>query len=247
MKIGIYSIPDVDPQKAVDFAKTIYDFPNHKITKDGFSSKTGISMTGGWFGMIILGMRTYGLVEENDDVLTTTDLMPKLLYPKPGTTELQDARNKVFNSVPLWKKLFSDQLKKTDIAKDDFWVYLSELDGIKGLDREKVKKKAPLVQKGYMQALSYLAGVTEPISPTTPKPEKTKFEKTKPESRAIGNGRSERHTPTETEGKELIKLQKGGLYIEILQDEKALENIEYAKDLLEFMGNKIRKSKQSNN
>lgn len=247
MKIGIYSLPDLDPQRAVDFAKTIYDFPSHRITKEGFSSKTGISTKGGWFGMIILGMRTYCLVEEKDDVLTTTDLMPKLLFPKPGTTELQDARNKVFNSVPLWKKLFSDKLKKTDIEKDDFWVYLSDLDGIKGLDRDKVKKKAPLVQKGYILALSYLEGVTEPISPRTPKPERTKLEKTKPESRAIGNGRSEHHMATETEGKELIKVQKGGLYVEILQDEKALDNIEYAKDLLEFMGNKIRKSKQSNN
>lgn len=41
--------------------------------------------------------------------------------------------------------------------------------------------------------------------------------------------------------KELLKIQKGGLYIEILQDEKAIENIEYAKDLLDFMGNRLRK------
>ena len=110
-----------------------------------------------------------------------------------------------------------------------------------------MKNKAPLVRKGYIQALSYLEGVTEPISPRTPKPEKTKLEKMKPESRVIGNGRGERYTPVETEGKELIKVQKGGLYIEILQDEKALENIEYAKDLLDFMGKKIRSKNTSSN
>lgn len=194
-------------------------------------------MKGGWFGMIILGLRTYGLVEESGDTLTATELIAKLLYPKPGTTELQDAKSKVFKSVPLWKKLYSDGIKKTDTEKEDFWVYLSDLDGIKGLDREKVKKKAPLVQKGYISALNYIEGVREPISPATPKLD----EKPKIEPKAIGSGRGEPITQPDTEGKEQVKIQKGGLYIEILQDDKALENIDYARDLLEFMGNKLRK------
>lgn len=236
MKIGIYSVPDVEPAKAIEFAKEIYEFPNHKMTKEGFANKTGISKKGGWFGMIMLALRTYGLIDEKDDTLTATELMAKLLYPKPGTIELQEAKSKVFNSIPLWKKLYSDSIKKTDTEKEDFWVYLSELDGIKGLDREKVKKKASLVQKGYISALSYIEGAKEPISPAGPK-----IEKVKPQSKAIGLDRSERTTTTEPEGKEQLKIQKGGLYIEILQDDKALENIEYAKDLLEFMGNKLRK------
>jgi len=235
MKIGIYSIPDLEPEKAVDYAKIVYDFPNHKMTKQAFSDKTGISMKGGWFGAVLLALRTYGLIDESDDTLTATELMAKLLYPKPGTTELQEAKAKVFNSISLWQKLFRDGIKKTDTEKEDFWVYLSDLDGIKGLDREKVKKKAPLVQKSYISALSYIEGVREPISPATPK-----FER-KIEPKAIGSGRGEPITQAETEGKEQVKIQKGGLYIEILQDDKALENIEYAKDLLEFMGNKLRK------
>ena len=244
MKIGVYSIPDLDPLRAVEYARAIYEFPNHKMTKEAFSNKTGISMKGGWFGMVLLGMRTYGLVDEKEDLLFTTELMAKLLYPKPGTTELQDARNKVFDSVPLWKKLYSDGLKKTEIEKDDFWVYLSDLDGIRGLDREKVKNKAPLVQKGYILALAYKENTNEPISPLTPKPDKPKLEKVRAEAKATGAGRGEHtleHADIEREGREQVKIQKGGLYIEITQDGKTLENIEYAKDLLEFMGNKLRK------
>ncbi len=244
MKIGIYSVPDIEPQRALTFAKDIYDFPNHKMTKDAFSNKTGVSMKGGWFGMIIRGMRTYGLVEEKGDVLSTTELMAKLLYPKPGTTELQDARTKVFNSVPLWKKLYSDGLRKTEVEKGDFWVYLSDLDGIRGLDREKVKNKASLVRKGYILALYYLEGAEEPISPKTPKPP-TKLIRIKSDARVIGAGRSDSSNETEPKGEnrvtEQLKIQKGGLYLEILQDDKQIENMEYAKDLLDFMIRKSRK------
>lgn len=239
MKIGIYSVPDVDPAKAVEYAKTIYEFPNHKISKNGFSDKNKISMKGGWFGQVILALRTFGLIEEKDDELETTELTAKLLYPKPRTTELQDAKMKVFKSVPLWEKLRSDGIKKTDTEKEDFWVYLSELEGIKGLDREKVKKKASLVQKRYISALSYIQDVGEPISPITPKMESPKI---KP--KAIGFGRRGTTTQVGAE-KEPIKIQKGSLYIEIIQDEKALENIDYARDLLDFMGNRLRKKAEA--
>lgn len=235
MKIGIYSVPDVDPERAVGFAETVYEFPNHKISRTGFSEKNKISIKGGWFGQIVLSMRSYGLIEENNDELQTTELTARLLYPKPGTTELQDAKMKVFKSVTLWEKLRSDGIKKTDTEKEDFWVYLSELEGIKGLDREKVKKRASIVQKHYISALSYIQDAREPISPIS-----SKMESPKIKPKTIGFDR--RGTTTQVEvGKEPIKIQKGSLYIEIIQDEKALENIDYAKDLLDFMGNRLRK------
>ncbi len=234
MKIGIYSIPDLEPERAIKYAKTIYEFPNHKMSKKAFSDKSDINIRGGWFGQVTRAMKDYGLVEEIMDDLQTTELTIRLLYPKTGTTELRDAKAKVFNSVPLWTKLFSDGIRKADTAKEDFWVYLSDLEGIKGVDREKVKKQAPLVQKGYILALSYVQDVSEPISPNTPRTSVPKIE-----SKAIGIGGREHITQTEM-GKEQLKIQKGGLYIEILQDEKALENIEYAKDLLDFMGKKLK-------
>lgn len=234
MKIGIYTLPDLEPEKAIEFAKMVYEFPAHKISKAGFAEKSKINMKGGWFGQVIRAMRDFGLVDETNDDLQTTDLMARLLVPKPGTTELQEAKEKVFNSVPLWKKLFSDGIKKTAAAKADFWVYLNDLEGIKGLDREQVKNKAPLLQKSYISALSYIETVKEPISPTTSKPLASKQE-----SKAIGFGGREHITQTEV-GKEQLKIQKGSLYIEIVDDEKALENIEYAKDLLAFMESKLR-------
>jgi hypothetical protein len=236
MKIGIYAIPDLEIEKAIGFAKMVYDFPAHKISKTGFAEKSKIKMRGGWFGQVVRAIRDFGLVDEVGNDLQTTELMERLFYPKPGTTELQEAKEKVFNSVPLWKKLFSDGIKKTDTAKADFWVYLSDLEGIKGLDREQVKNRAPLVQKSYISALSYIEAVKEPISPTTSRPAGSKQE-----PKAIDFGGREHVTQSEV-GKEQLKIQKGGLYIEIVQDEKALENIEYAKDLLDFMGTKLRKT-----
>ena len=41
---------------------------------------------------------------------------------------------------------------------------------------------------------------------------------------------------------EYLKIQKGGVYIEVLMDEKALENIAYIKDLLDFLIKVIKKS-----
>lgn len=55
-------------------------------------------------------------------------------------------------------------------------------------------------------------------------------------------GRRDRTIPTEI-GKEPLTIQTGGLYVEISTDQNTLENIENAKDLLAFWGNKIR-SKQ---
>lgn len=48
------------------------------------------------------------------------------------------------------------------------------------------------------------------------------------------------------EGKEQLKIQQGGLYIEILQDDKALDNIEYAKDLLSCVEKRLRSKMQQN-
>lgn len=190
---------------------------------------------------VILSLRTYGLIEGKSDELQTTELTAKLLYPKPGTTELQEAKEKVFNSVPLWKKLFSDGIRKTDTEKEDFWVYLSDLEGIRGLDRERVKKKASFVRKSYISALSYIEAIKEPMSPTA-----SKSVASRQESKAIGFDGREHITQTEI-GKEQLKIQKGGLYIEIVQDEKALENIEYAKDLLGFMEDKLRRKHETKN
>lgn len=245
MKIGIYSFPDVDPERAIGYAKTIYSFPNHRMTKEAFASKNNIKVKAGWFGQVTLAMRTYGFVDENGDGFVATELMEKLLYPKPGTSELQDAKLKVFNSVPLWKKLYGDGIDKTYSEKDDFWVYLCDLDGIKGLDREIVKKKAPFVKKGYISALAYVADVRAPISSPSPKPKNaTQIEI---EQKTMGSDRSEKQIQSNNnEGKEQLKIQQGGLYIEILQDDKALDNIEYAKDLLSCVEKRLRSKMQQN-
>ena len=41
-------------------------------------------------------------------------------------------------------------------------------------------------------------------------------------------------------GKDPLKIQKGGLYIEIPSDTQILENIEYVKDFLAFMEQKLK-------
>jgi len=43
-----------------------------------------------------------------------------------------------------------------------------------------------------------------------------------------------------SEAKEILKIQKGGLYIEILDDDKFLENITLAKDYLAFLETRIK-------
>lgn len=43
---------------------------------------------------------------------------------------------------------------------------------------------------------------------------------------------------------EILKIQIGGLYLEIVIDGKALENIEYVKDLLIFLEDRLLKKQE---
>lgn len=217
MKIGIYRIPDIEPEKAVEYAKMIYDFPEHKLSKQGFAEKLGIKRRSGWFGQILAALNKFGLAEIKGDEIRTTELTEKLLNPKPHTNELQEARRTVFNSIELWRRLYRDGIRKESVEKDDFWVYLSEIEGIKGLDRKTVIKKTPSVQKRYIWALSYISSAdikTEPEQPLVA-----------PSLKAEGISR--RGIVLDVEKPELLKIQFGDFYIQVPK-----EDAEYALKLV---------------
>jgi hypothetical protein len=239
LKIGKYRIPDLDPQKALEFAEAIYNFPEHKASKQGFCDKFNIKMKSGWFGQILASLKKYGLAKVEGDTIKSTDLTERLLTPKPNTNELAEAKLTVFNSTELWKILYSKGFREDNVKKSDFWVYLSEIEGIKGLDRKTVVNKAPAIQKRYISALSYIRDVGVPASSLTVKPTATKIP---PKVTGIGG----REIDTQVEiGKEPLKIQKGGLYIEIPEDDRMLESIDYAADLLDFHKKRLLKKQEN--
>ena len=238
MKIGKYRIPDLDPQKALEFAEAVYNFPEHKVSKQGFCDKFNIKLKSGWLGQILASLKKYGLARVDGDTIKSTDLTERLLNPKPNTNELQEAKLAVFNSTELWRILYSKGYREENVKKSDFWVYLSEIEGIKGLDRKNVINKAQEVQKRYISALSYIEGIGIPASPITVKPTTQKIS---PKVTGIGG----REIDTQVEiGREPLKIQKGGLYIEIPEDERMLENLDYAADLINFHKNRLQKKQE---
>ena len=153
MRLGKFQIPDLGPREGLRFAKVIYDFPDHKVSYLGFTEKCGIKPEGsGYPGQILLTLKLYGLAEANDE-LKTTPLAEQLIIPK-NDEEYNQAKQTLFNRIGLWTILrehFGD-----DVKESDFWVYLSEIEGIKGTDRQEVQKKAPRIRKSYIQAVQFL-------------------------------------------------------------------------------------------
>lgn len=223
MKLGIYHIPDLDPEKAVEYAKIIYDFPEHRLSRQGFAEKLGIKRKSGWFGQILASLIKFGLAKVKGDETRTTELTEKLLNPKPNTNELKEAKWTIFNSIKLWEILYTKGIGKESAEKEDFWVLLSEIEGIKGLDRKTVIKKTPSIQKRYIWALSYIGNADierKPVKPLLSPP------------KASGLSRGEIIAQPETTTKtELLKIQYGDFYIQAKKED--------AKDTLLFVAKKL--------
>lgn len=153
MKIGTYQLPDIAPAKALKFAKVIYDFPGHKASYLGFCQKLGLQPEAGYPGQITSSLRQMGLTTEEKDEYKTTPLAEQIFLPKGD--EFEEAKQTIFDSVRLWP-ILRDHFKG-EIEESQFWVYLCEIEGIKGVDRQLVAKKAPFVLKSYKSALEFLA------------------------------------------------------------------------------------------
>jgi len=147
-RIGGQYYPDIEVDEAVRIAKIIYDFPGHLMNVQTLAEKLDIKPRGGWTGMILASIKRYGLVEGRG-TLRATDLAEKIVNSK-STSELQLAKQDLFNNIGLWSIIRSDYGEKA--LSSDFWAYLAEKLTV---DRAEAKKKSEKIAKLYTNAIAF--------------------------------------------------------------------------------------------
>ena len=220
-KAGKYNYPFFDIDGVVDKLRQYYEVVKTYETKREVVAETlGMSKTGGGFAYLMSSMEKYGLIKTGGGNVTITELGKIILFGEPS--EVDQARRKAVSSIALFRELY-EQLGE-NVNEEQIRAFLRQKANV---DIAKAQKIAPKVDAIYKKVSNYII----PAKKLAPPSEST--------SRIPSIGRREMITQTEI-GKEPLKIQKGGLYIEISSDASILENIEHAKDLLVFWENKLR-------
>jgi len=147
-KIGTIRYPDVSVPEASKYTKIIYDFPTHSMSVKMLTEKLNLSTRGGWTGMILYSLKSYGLVEGRG-VLRTTELGEKLVNPL-SAQELAVTKETVFNKIDLWTKIRKDYGEKA--LSSEFCSYLADKLLI---DRTIAQSKYEKVAKLYTESVTF--------------------------------------------------------------------------------------------
>lgn len=220
-KAGRYDYPFFDLDACVDKLREYYEIlKTDETNREVVADTLGMKMKGGGFAYLISSMEKYGLVDTGGGNVTITKLGKTILYGEPS--EIEQAKKKAVSNVNLFRELHERYGK--DVQLEQIRAFLRQKANV---DIAKAQKTAPKVDKIYKKVSNYII----PAKKLAPPSESV--------SKIPSIGRREMITQTEI-GKEPLKIQKGGLYIEISSDASTLENIEHAKDLLVFWENKLR-------
>lgn len=220
-RAGKYIYPFFDLDACVDKLREYYEVVRtDETSRDVVADTLHMKMKGGGFAYLISSMEKYGLIETGRGNVTITKLGKTILYGEPS--EIEQAKKKAVSNVNLFRELHERYGK--EVKLEQIRVFLKQKANVDFSKAQKIAEKVDTIYKkvsNYIIPAKELASLGEPIS------------------KVPSFGR--RVTTTETEiGKEPLKIQKGGLYIEISSDANTLENIEHAKDLLTFWENKLR-------
>lgn len=220
-KAGKYDYPFFDIDGVVDKLRQYYEVvKTYETNREVVAETLGMSKTGGGFAYLMSSMEKYGLIKTGGGNVTITELGKIILFGEPS--EVDQARRRAVSSIALFRELY-EQLGE-NVNEEQIRAFLRQKANV---DIAKAQKIAPKVDAIYKKVSNYII----PAKKLAPPSESV--------SRIPSIGRREMITQTEI-GKEPLKIQKGGLYIEISSDASTLENIEHAKDLLVFWENKLR-------
>lgn len=227
-KAGKYDYPFFDIDHCIDKLREYYEIVQTDETRRELVAETlGMSMKGGGFAYLISSMEKYGLIKTGGGNIVVTEIGKLILYGEPSEAEL--TKKKVVSNIDLFRELYEQYGK--DIQPEQIRAFLRQKANV---DISKAQKIAEKVDTIYKKVSNYIV-LAKKLAPPSKSVSMV--------SGVSGFGRRETITPTEI-GKEPLKIQKGGLYIEIPSDSNILENIEYAKDFLTFMENKLREGQK---
>ena len=226
-KAGRYDYPFFDIDSCIEKLREWHGLAKTDETKrELFAETLKMSMKGGGFAYLVSAMEKYGLVKTGGGNISITSIGKTILYGDPA--EIEQLKKKAVSSIDLFRELY-EQFGK-DAQVEQIKAFLRQKANV---DISKAQKKAENVDTIYKKVLNYIT----PAKKVAPPSERGGLR---------GADFSRREKTTETEiGKEPLKIQKGGLYIEISADANQLSNIEYAKDFLIFMERKLKEKTES--
>ncbi len=226
-RAGKYNYPFFDLDACVEKLREYFNVLKTDETNRSLVAETlQMAKAGGGFVNLISSMEKYGLVETGKNSVIITPLGKSIMFGEQS--EKEQAKKKAVSSIALFRDLF-EQFGK-DVTEEQIRLFLRQKANV---DISKAPKMAENVYIIYKKVSNHIV-VANKVAPLSKE----------------GGFRSlsdfgRRETTTEsTIGKEPLKIQKGGLYIEIFDDANKLENIEYAKDWLIFMEQKIKAKQQ---
>ena len=222
-KAGKYDYPFFDLDACIEKLRELHSVTKTDENKRELVAETlKMSMTGGGFAYLMSAMEKFGLVKTGGGKVTITPLGKIALYGEPA--EIEQAKKKAATSIDLFRELFEQYGK--DVTVEQIKAFLRQKANV---EISKAQKIAENIDTIYKKVSNHIVLASKVGPPSTG-----------------GGFRSlsdfgRRETTTQDElGKEPLKIQKGGLYIEISADAGVLENIEYAKDFLTFMEQKLK-------
>jgi hypothetical protein len=222
-KAGKYDYPFFDLDSCIEKLREYHQVIKTDETSRAIVAETlHMSMKGGGFVNLISSMEKYGLIETGKKNVTITDFGKAILAGE--ATEIEQNKRKAVSKIDLFRELY-EQFGR-DIQQEQIRLFLRQKADVDIFEATKMAKNIDTI---YKKVVNY-------IIPTKQSQGKG--------FRVIGFGRREENMETEV-GKEPLKIQKGGLYIEISPDNQFLDNVEYAMDYLTFMQQRLKGKTES--
>lgn len=219
-KAGKYEYPFYDLERVVEKLKRLYEVTRtDEVERSVVAESLGMAERGGGFANLISSMEKYSLIETGKGNVVLTDLGKIVLFGEP--TEVEQAKTKAVTGVNLFREIH--QQYGTNVTVEQMKAFLRQ----KALvDIVKAQKVASKVVTIYKKVSNYITSAEKPSVVPTP-------------HMIEGIGRRDiiQMEPSKTP---YLKIQYGDVYIQIPPND--LEAINLAKDALEFMAEKIRKT-----
>jgi len=226
---GKYDYPFFDIDSCIEKLAVYYNVVKTDITsRDEVAQILKMSKTGGGFVNLISSMKDYDLVETGKNNITITELGKLILHGEPA--EKESAKKKAVSNVDLFREIC--ELYGKDATEEQIRSFMRQKANV---DISEVQKIAKNVGTIYKKVSIYIIPAKRSGSlPSTEGGFKGDF------------GRREIVTEN-INGKEPLRIQGAGLYVEISSDADVLEHIEDAKELLAFWEQRLRKKQQGSN
>lgn len=224
-KVGKYEYPFFHLDLTVDKLRQYYDVvKTDETSREVVAETLGMSATGGGFVYLVSSMEKYGLVQTGGGKITITQLGKTILFGEPR--EVENARSEAVLNVDLFRELHEQYGK--DVQLEQVRAFIRQKANV---DIAAAQQMASKVGNLYKRVSSYI--IPTKITETVAVKSSTPF------SVAPSAG----ITDTELARQEPLKIQYGGVYIQIPPND--LKAIALAKDALEFMEHRLREQIKS--